>query len=186
MKIVSETGLLRQVVIHPALDALRVVDPRHYNELLIDAFMDPRAVAREHDRFRACLRKVTGPTGCLDFSDLIIETAQESSEARTFLENVFPSHNLSSLSPEALVYSALTGYVDGSKVANPIPNTLFMRDLAAVVGDWVFLANFALQPRWRESHLMETVLRYHPRFKTSNIVRVPFSNFTIEGGDILV
>jgi len=182
----SETGRLKQVIVHPAIDALRIVEPANYHQLLIDAFMDPRAVEREHARFRACLEKVTGPKGCLDFSQLLVETVTESIDGRKLLNHVLPGHDLSGLAPEALVYAAFTGYVDGIKVANPIPNTLFMRDLATVVGNTVFLANFALEPRWRESLLMEAVLRFHPRYHTENLVKVPYPNFTLEGGDVLV
>ena len=81
---------------------------------------------------------------------------------------------------------------------NPIPNLLFMRDPAAVVGDGYRVNAMATHARQREPLILSYVFKHHPRFRhmTENDkwfdqvtplikgeIKVPVS---LEGGDILV
>jgi len=70
---------------------------------------------------------------------------------------------------------------------HPIPNLLFTRDLAAVVGNQIILSRAATPARLRESILMDTLVHYHPLFNSvrNSIIQLPAEQ-SIEGGDILV
>lgn len=75
----------------------------------------------------------------------------------------------------------------------PSPNLMFVRDIAAVIGDSVVLS-YAREPaRQREISMMREVLRHHPGFSDIHIIDVlpenndPLSDdIALEGGDVLV
>ena len=71
---------------------------------------------------------------------------------------------------------------------DPMPNLYFTRDPAAAIGDGVSVNKMHFPARRRESLFMEYILKYHPRFASS---QVPiwydrYGRFSVEGGDILV
>jgi len=70
---------------------------------------------------------------------------------------------------------------------HPIPNLLFTRDLAAVIGNQIILSRAATPARLRESILMDTLVHYHTLFDPvrNSIIQLPAEQ-SIEGGDILV
>ena len=70
---------------------------------------------------------------------------------------------------------------------HPVPNLLFTRDLAAVIGNQIILSRAATPARLRESILMDMLVHYHPLFDPvyNSIIQLPAEQ-SIEGGDILV
>lgn len=71
---------------------------------------------------------------------------------------------------------------------DPMPNLYFTRDPAASIGYGVTLNKMHWPARRRESLFMEYILKYHPRFRDSQI---PLwyhrkNRFSVEGGDELV
>jgi arginine deiminase len=78
----------------------------------------------------------------------------------------------------------------------PVPNMLFTRDIAAVVGEKVVLGSMQLPARRREPLLMRFIYRYHPRFgggETDPAWWDPYAGHPhgypeahVEGGDVLV
>ena len=94
---------------------------------------------------------------------------------------------LSRLSPDQLCHFALTGSSPLRIEASPIPNLMFMRDLAAVVGDHIVLSHAATSARARESIIINVVVHHHPTFAAyrDKIIKLP-KGVTFEGGDLLV
>src|SRR5690606_6145159 len=69
----------------------------------------------------------------------------------------------------------------------PCPNILFTRDLAAVVNDGIILSRAAKKVRIRESLLMDTLVEFHPLFRSVREKAFRMQGYeSIEGGDILV
>jgi len=75
----------------------------------------------------------------------------------------------------------------------PIPNMLFARDPAAIVGDKVILSSMAKNARRREPLLLKFIFKYHDFFKMDGEApEFIFESleynpaYTIEGGDIIV
>ena len=72
----------------------------------------------------------------------------------------------------------------------PLPNHLFARDSACVVGTGIILNPMATQARRRESAHLEAIARWHPRLRDASIVlggsEQEWDQATLEGGDILV
>jgi len=69
----------------------------------------------------------------------------------------------------------------------PMPNLYFQRDPFASIGNGISLNNMCFETRKRETIYAEYIFRYHKDYKND----IPFysdrfSNFTIEGGDIIV
>lgn len=71
---------------------------------------------------------------------------------------------------------------------NPMPNVLYTRDAAAVIGEGVSLHKMSFPVRKRESLLLQYVLDNHPSYRDQDIKRWfdRSVRFPIEGGDMLV
>jgi len=72
----------------------------------------------------------------------------------------------------------------------PMPNTYFTRDPAAIVGSKVVSCKMHSPSRVRESLITRAVFSHHPLFKACNFVygvdQAEDRPFTIEGGDVIV
>ena len=95
--------------------------------------------------------------------------------------------DLLALDPDALYRFAVTGQAPFPVSADPVPNLLFTRDPAAVVGEFAILSHAATGARMPESAIVNTIYRHHPRFAaaTERLISVPDDVF-FEGGDLLV
>jgi len=116
---------------------------------------------------------------------------------------------LGAASPEQLLDMVIAGHTNDAAYSDPfdlapIPNLMFMRDPAAVVGRGVVLGNMARQARRREPLLLRYAYQYSPRLwqsdgpapfwfdrlDSSQLARAAHwdepDNHTIEGGDVLV
>lgn len=71
---------------------------------------------------------------------------------------------------------------------NPMPNSLYTRDAAAVIGQGMSLHRMHYPVRRRESILMQYILDNHPSFSEGEVKRWfdRSVRFPLEGGDILV
>lgn len=135
----------------------------------------------------------------LEIRDLFLESL-ETEEARAFLveqlikqlseKNLHTiEQELRAIEPHQLLQFVIEGStpaVDGFTML-PIPNILFTRDLAAIVGSNILLSRLAKKARQREAILMETLVKFHPLFASfrNNIIQIG-KHESIEGGDVLV
>lgn len=210
LSVTSEIGRLRAVAVHrPGLEVDRMT-PTLMNEMLFDDILFGNEARLEHDTFRQILARVAR---VVDAQDLLAE-ALESETARQFMVNNLSvlcpldrgdEDQLLALTPVELADRAVAGWyemdADGLNYIfkiPPIPNLLFMRDPAAVIGNAVSVNQMATAARRSEPLLLETILRYHPEFRVEMdrlIWHDENENYrfklmdkrnTIEGGDILV
>ncbi len=194
----SETDLLRQVIVHTPGEEMDLVSPETRMDLLFDDILFAPQARNEHLLMGQVFDKVIGRTGgVLQASALLREAFREEEARASFVRelcSVEQHRNLHAfesrlvrLSPDELHRFALTGQSLLPLHEEPIPNLLFMRDVAAVVGDHVVLSHPATSVRARESVIMGTILRYHPLFAgaRAQVLTLP-EGVTFEGGDLIV
>ena len=194
----SETGILEQVIVHTPGEEMAQVSPENLHDLLFEDILHLEDARAEHQLMCRVFRKIVGrQDAVLQISSLLGEALQKEDARNELVEaicKVSTSTNLQAfekelklLSPENLKHFALTGESYLPINAQPIPNLLFTRDVAAVVGDSIILSHPATPARARESFIMRVVIHHHPAFKgcQKKIINLP-AGVTFEGGDLLV
>lgn len=83
---------------------------------------------------------------------------------------------------DGLVYSLMDTH---DFVIDPLPNLVFTRDSSGWVRDHAAVASLAMRARRRESTLLHTIYRHHPRFVGTPLLYEPHLEH-VEGGDILL
>ncbi len=194
----SETDHLRQVIVHTPGAEMEMVSPLDREALLFEDILFLSHARKEHELMCAVFEKVIGEeNGVLQISTLLRESFDQEEARFRFVELLCEaSHgsnlqafeaDLKRLSPDELCHFALTGVSPLKIEAQPIPNLMFMRDLAAVVGDHIVLSHAATSARARESIIINVVVHHHPSFAdwSDHIIKLP-KGVTFEGGDLLV
>ncbi|MFD0899194.1 arginine deiminase [Actinomadura sediminis] len=187
----SETGRLRQVLLHrPGLELQRLT-PGNKDELLFDEILWARRARQEHDVFADTLRERGVQVHYL--TDLLAETVKldqgrahvldrTASElalgptlagpVRAALDAMDPAlltrHLIGGLTKADLDLAAdsllLASLDDGDFVLPPLPNHLFTRDPSAWIGGGVSLHSMARAARRRETLHLAAIYRHHPMF----------------------
>jgi arginine deiminase len=196
--VTSETGSLRRVLVHTPGAEMERVSPSNRKDLLFEDILYLSQARAEHELMCAVFEKIVGGAGAvLQISELLKEAFQEEDARYEFIAQlcrILSAHNLQAvenelrrLEPGELCAFALTGSSPIPVQAPPLPNLMFMRDVAAVVCDHIVLSHPATAARARESIIMHVVLRYHPAFEDcrDRVVALP-KGVTFEGGDLLV
>ena len=181
--------------------------PRRSAELLYDDIVDLPAMQDEHDVFTALLRAFCGEEGVHEWQGLLAETLASNPANRAgFLEEVVDyaelprdtARRLRDLDDAALAETLVSGYhaPEDWVYFDPIPNFVFARDLAIVVGEHVVLAKAATDARARENLLVRYILTHHPGIAAESIIdlsdREAFGpgrhgqSIRLEGGDAMV
>ncbi len=197
-RIHSETDHLRQVIVHTPGPEMDMVSPLDREALLFEDILFLDHARKEHELMCAVFEKVVGPQGSvLQISQLLRESFDIEEARASFIDQLCEaSHlanlrafekDLTNLSPDELCHFALTGNSPLNIEAQPIPNLLFMRDLAAVVGDHIVLSHAATSARARESIIIDVVVAHHLNFTAfqDKVIKLP-KGVTFEGGDLLV
>jgi len=211
LSVFSEIGRLRSLVIHrPGLE-VDYMTPTLMHELLFDDILFGREARVEHDEFNRVLSSVVD--NVWDTQTLLEEALAAEGATEHFLDRLCRHHHLfhaqrellEANGPAALAERAITGWYeeieDGADYRihfPPIPNLLFMRDPAAVIGTGVSVNNMATAARKAEPLVMDTIFRFHPELRVDQESQILFDRIpsfmegrpqhyhTLEGGDILV
>jgi arginine deiminase len=217
LSVFSEIDRLNQVMIHRPGPEVDLMVPDMMEELLFDDILSGDLARREFDVFRQVLDLVAEEV--LDVQDLFVEALQSESVKQAFIEDFrqladLPEATcdlLRDLAPDAVARGLITGipWDDHLQHGNwqkrsfdyrlrPIPNLLFMRDPAAVVGRGYNINFMASWARAREPLILSYVFRHHPRLRhlkesdrlfdqitplLTGRIRIPQN---LEGGDTLV
>lgn len=198
LDVTSETGLLRQVIVHTPGKEMELVSPENRLDLLFDDILFVHHARKEHLLLCAVFEKIIGGRrGVLQITDLLREAFRQEDARCAFVEGlcrIEEEYNLpilegelKRLAPDELHDFALTGRAPLPIHAQPLPNLMFMRDVAAVVGEHVILSHPATAARARESVILDVVLHHHEAFAPyrDRIITLP-PGVTFEGGDLLV
>ncbi|BDU77742.1 arginine deiminase [Mesoterricola sediminis] len=216
LKVFSETGRLKQVVVHRPGPEVDIMVPDMMEQLLFDDILYGDLARREHDVFRQVLERVADEV--LDIQDLFVEAMDSEGTKLAFIEDFRrlvdlqdeSANLLRDMAPADVAQALITGipwedtlgHTHWQKrfdyTVRPIPNLLFMRDPAAVVGHGYNINFMATWAREREPLILSYVFRHHPRLRhlkeTDRLfdqltpllkgeIRMPQS---LEGGDTLV
>lgn len=211
VQVFSEIGPLERVLVHapgPEVDAML---PEMMHRMLFDDILHGTRSRIEHRRFRAVLEAFG--VEVVDSLDWLAEALAAAPEAgRQLIEDCRATEwlpppvaeRLAALGPTALAEALVQG-LPGDDGADdlwrdaplPLPNLLFSRDAAAVVGDRILISSMRAGVRQREPLLIRTLARHHPALAGTEIL-ADFSMDrprsltprmaapTIEGGDVLV
>lgn len=216
LNVFSETGRLKQVVVHSPGPEVDIMVPDMMEELLFDDILHGDLARQEHAVFRGVLERVADEV--LDVQDLFVEAMGSEGTKLAFIEDFrrlvdLPDESanlLRGMAPEDVAQALITGipwedtlgHTHWQKrfdyTVRPIPNLLFMRDPAAVLGNGYNVNFMATWAREREPLILSYVFRHHPRLRhlkeTDRLydqitpllkgeIRMPQS---LEGGDTLV
>lgn len=196
----SETSVLKSVIVHTPGREVSLVNPEYKDQLLFDDIIFEEDARKEHLDMLKIFEAAMPEEGTIyQISDLFLECFNQE-EARVFfiqeLIDQLPEYNLHTIEDDLLKLEPadlLQFVIEGSTHAirgftlQPIPNLLFTRDLAAVVGESILLSRPAKKARLREAILMQTLVKFHPLFEelSKNTIRISGKE-SIEGGDVLV
>jgi len=216
LSVFSETARLKQVVVHNPGPEVDLMVPGMMEKLLFDDILHGDLARYEHGQFRQVLARVADEV--LDIQDLFIESLQDEGVKLGFIEDLrrlvgLPDDTcnlLRDMSPADAARSVIGGLPwddmpghtrweeEFDYRVRPIPNLLFMRDPASVIGDGYSVNSMATWAREREPLILSYVFRHHPRLKhhtdhdkwfdqvtplVRGEIKAPVS---LEGGDILV
>ncbi len=213
VRVDSEVGELRSVLLHRPGPELRRLTPRNNDQLLFDGLPWVERAQAEHDAFAAVLR--SRGVQVLLLADLLTEalaaqdaraagTAAAVDELRlgTELAGALREHladvdaaTLSAVLTAGLTFEELPAVAAPTLVermhsphdfaVDPLPNLLFTRDSSVWVGDRVTITSLALPARRRETSLTDLIYAHHPRFAGAGRAYGAHSA-PVEGGDVLL
>jgi len=211
VRVTSEIGRLRRVLVHePGPEVDRMVPPM-MEELLFDDILFGDRARDEHRRFRRLLQLLG--IEVVEANDALAR-ALAREEARTWLwamlQPEMPHELRTAEAPEraeALVAAAVGGVLtplapNGIEVNDlfqlaPLPNWCFQRDPQVVVGDGVIFGAMATAARWREGVLTRCTFNFNPDLSETPVILDPLREAgasgnlgphrpRLEGGDVLV
>jgi len=212
----SETGRLREVLVHRPDLSLRRLTPENCKALLFDDVLWVKRARQEHDVFVDALRErgvVVHPFGELLAQTMAIPEARDwlldrrvapsivgidmVGELRAWLAEM-PADQLAALLVGGIARAELpfrpTGLTGRTLlpqefVLPPLPNQLFTRDSSCWVYGAVSINPMFWQARRPEATNVESVYRFHPRFRDSGLIHVspenPGPGVSLEGGDVM-
>ncbi|PLP55669.1 arginine deiminase [Mesorhizobium loti] len=211
----SETGRLREVMVHRPDLSLRRLTPENCKALLFDDVLWVKRARQEHDVFVDALRE----RGVLvhSFGELLAQT-MNIPEARQWLldrrvhagfvglDMVDEMRGWLNEMPSDLLASVLVGGIARAElpfepkgltgrtlapqdfVLPPLPNQLFTRDSSCWIYRSVSVNAMYWPARRPEAANVEAVYRYHPHFAPDGYAFVsptPGTGVSLEGGDVM-
>ena len=213
MRVDSETGRLRRVLMHRPGPEIDLMVPTMMEELLFDDILHGEAARREHRMFRRVLRRAGVEVllaGELLAEVLAADAARQQALARLDRLGVAVEGRarLSDLQPAALAAALVQGvrHARGGAAARPrafdlppVPNYFFQRDPQVVLGDRVLISSMATDARRREPLLASLIFEHHDALSGApELLRMEpepgerredgraYPRPRLEGGDVLV
>ncbi len=162
IKVNSEIGSLKRIIIHSPDDGIEQVTPDKAVEYLYEDIVFLDEMKKEHDVFCRVLEAFVGEENVIDIQNLVEEICEKENvkielvkaicefENRPDLEN-----RLMSFNAKNLAYTFITGISKGAKkpVFSPISNYIFCRDIGVVINSHVLITQAMKRARCRESIL---------------------------------
>ena len=203
VKVTSEIGPLRAVLVHTPGNELLAVTPGTREDYLYDDIIDLEIARREHRRMVAVLERFAE---VYEVQDLLADVL-ERRDVRDFLIQrtleVVPSdalaRQLSDLPTDRLITLLIEGALEEAGPIGlalnevgyalpPVPNLFFTRDVGIIVNEHVVIGSMRHGARWSEELLVKALLAYHPELESAGILYDGSEerrlNYTIEGGDV--
>lgn len=211
IKVSSEIGQLRRVIVHRPDGGIARISPKEAEELLFDDIVHLPQMQDEHDIFTAVLKAFMGEENVIETEQLLWEALENDVNSKMNLidsiidfEELPPSTKLllTKLPDRELAEVLITGYLKENDhvLFDPIPNFIFTRDIAVTINDHVIITKAAKEARFRENYLTRFIYWSNPRFKQlknegkiinlNAVDKFPPSRkgekVSIEGGDMMI
>ncbi|MDP2792232.1 MAG: arginine deiminase family protein [Rectinemataceae bacterium] len=205
LAIESEIGILKRVILHTPGPEIEAMTPGEAEKDLYNDILPLSAVLKEYlqlKKFLACVAEVH------ELLDLLSDCLADVGNKFEFLSDLgrcfpirssmeelmaLPARDLAEIVVRGVPSSpaSLAHRLDGeSYVSRPLPNTYFMRDSAAVIGDCAVSAATAFDVRMVEAVITRFIFTHHPDFAARTLLFDGPSErnryMTVEGGDIIV
>ena len=216
IKVQSEIGKLKTVVLKRPCQEIENLTPEYLQELLFEEIPFLHKIQEEHDYFAKALKDRGAEV--LYLEELIADALKADDLKEQFLVAILKQSNflygytlekikeyLLNLSTSEMVTKIMAGVrTDEVKISEkksllalalhrpfyvtPMPNLYYARDPAASIGYGISINKMKEPARRRESLFMKFIVKHHDRFKNANIpIWLDLDyQFSIEGGDILV
>lgn len=203
VRVTSEIGALRGVVVHTPGRELMAVTPGTREDYLYDDIIDVETARQEHSLMVSVLERFSE---VYEIRDLLVDVlardeVREMVVARTGA--VVPSQALASsmseLPAEDLVQLLIEGEAeDPGPIASAlnewgyrlpaVPNLYFTRDIGMVIGEHVVIGSMRHDVRWTEELIIKSLFEYHPKLANRGIIYDGSDerrdDYTLEGGDV--
>ena len=174
--------------------------------LLFDDLIQPQIAMKEHEQLSQVIKHFIGNDNCIEFTTLLLDILHDKDLKKELLKDCLKLENLInkteypasslldllSMDASDILHILLTGEKNdgnGGKIfQHPIPNLIFTRDIAAVIGQTVLITWGCRIARKRENILSKYIFNYHNIFqdiKTYDFYE-NFPNLSVEGGDIII
>ncbi|MBR9921671.1 MAG: arginine deiminase [Bacteroidetes bacterium] len=211
VKVSSEIGPLKRVIVHRPDEGIARISPRRAEELLFDDIVHLPQMQEEHDVFTGILRQFLGSENVFETQQLLREALSVDLESKKWMLDQVISYEelpdksgeiLCQLSDSDLARVLITGYLKSKDIYlfDPIPNFIFTRDIAVVINDHVIITKAAKEARARENFITRFIFYAHPIFKKLNeegkIINLNHVNefppsdmgqqVSLEGGDVMI
>lgn len=207
IRVLSEIGELKRVVIHRPDKGIEYVTPSNKNDLLYDDIVFLRQMQEEHDVFANLLHAVLGKDNVVDIEDLLADVLKMANVRKEIVSTICSfegceryEESLLSLCPSQLATVLISGTIEGQEVAlfQPVANYIFCRDIAAIIDGHVLLGQAARRVRARESILTRFIFEHHKYFNGYSLIQMSsmadlksaysdgYNPLSLEGGDVMI
>ena len=216
IKVNSEIGRLRVVLLHEPGEEIHNLTPSKLDDLLFDDIPWLPLAKKEHQAFAKTFTDAGVKVVYLvDLMSQVLDSSNEIKKqfieqfikeanihsntlrevATEYLENIKDTRSLVLKTIAGIKKTDLPNYQvksladhveDYLFIADPMPNLYFQRDPFASIGGGVSLNTMYSVTRKRETIYGEYIFKYHPEYKTTPLYYSRNEDVNIEGGDIMV
>ena len=216
VKVNSEIGRLKVVLLHEPGAELHNLTPKKLDDLLFDDIPWLPLAKKEHQAFAKTFEDAGVKVVYL--ADLMSEVLDLSNDIKNeFIEQFIKEAHIRSNTLREVATEYLKNFKDNKElvlktiagikkselpnyqvksladhvddypfVTDPMPNLYFTRDPFASIGSGVSLNKMYSVTRSRETIFGEYIFKYHPTYKTTPLYYSRYEDVNIEGGDIMV
>lgn len=205
LRVTSEIGALQAVLVHTPGRELEAVTPGNRDDYLYDDIIDGETAQRQHRQFCSVLSRFADVHQVRDLLRDVLDEPAARAEIMAGVLDVVPNdalaRELAERTSADLAEMIIAGTEEeGGPVARALrapahalpalPNLLFPRDIAMVIGDHAVIGSMRFGVRWTEGLVVRALARHHPLFGNAGVLYDGAgerrSAYTLEGGDVHV
>lgn len=203
VRVSSEIGPLRSVLVHTPGRELLAVTPGTRKEYLYDDIIDVDHARDEHRQMVEVLERFATVYQVTDLLRDVLERREVRDFVSSRMMNVVPSGEVARSLSERPAGELVTMLIEGleenagpiGRALNevgfaipPLPNLFFTRDVGIVIGGHTVIGSMRHGIRWSEELLVRTLFSFHPTLANSGILYDGSEerryNYSLEGGDV--
>ncbi len=203
LRVVSEIGPLRAVLVHTPGRELLAVTPGTLEDYLYDDIIDLEAARDEHAIMVSLLRRYSE---VYEVRDLLRDVVSNADARRVLIDGTMDivqsaelAARLAQVPADELVTLLIEGESEppgpiaqalneGGSSLPPLPNLFFTRDVGIVIADDVLVGAMRYEARWSEELLMKVLFTHHPALRHRRILYDGSAerrlDHSLEGGDV--